>query len=156
MWQMLEVLKQIELQSGASVTIDQSTKDHFLLVVAQLWQDLASEIMNSDSGAWVQQVADHRRLRTAFRCPVRKAKAGADSLLYIQSKHVKTYRSKSFFDHFAVVVMCHWMRVGFKEKQSNWQVGEVTFVFCSHAKGVAARRLIEEKLVEAGRQDLRK
>ena len=53
MWQMLEVLKQIELQSGASVTIDQSTKDHFLLVVAQLWQDLASEIMNSDSGAGV-------------------------------------------------------------------------------------------------------
>ena len=37
MCQMLEVLKQIELQSGASVTIDQSTKDHFLLIVAQLW-----------------------------------------------------------------------------------------------------------------------
>ena len=34
MCQMLEVLKQIELQSGASVTIDQSTKDHFLLTIA--------------------------------------------------------------------------------------------------------------------------
>ena len=82
--------------------------------MAELWQDLAKEIMTSEELGFSKC-----RITGGFAQRADAQGGVGTTEVEFLCFTVKKHRSKPFFDHFAEVVMCRWKRVGFKEKQTS-------------------------------------